>query len=661
MNSLLLILAVVETFVIGNVRSASTGEPIANANLAIRGTKIGTASDENGAFYLHLNMGEAAKLRVSALGYTPQTFLLKPGEHMMGDIIMVEQVSALRDVFAYPGANPALAILDSVRVHRPSREQRERVEVETDEHLSPFLTQRHLDFYEPTMPFGTLSFLSPLARSGSQFYRYFLVDSVISDTAKLYNIDYRPINSVDPLLRGQLIVDASDWRLSHVTASVPYRANINYLKKMDYKADYSHGLVTRDTMDTEWQLSAWRDTVHQTPQWLTRTAEWLCYTVHTGYLDLKSYIELGQLDELLRYSSYEGLHVGLPFRTSQKLMRHVSLGGYVAYGFRDRGVKYRAELTGILPTPRRHVLRLAVSDEYRYTEENDFTGLTRENSAFARPFATFVVQDMAGVDRNAETTARRMEQVEIGWQGDWQALHGSCPALETTVQLRFQQVGKTVPTYDYQYSQSDYIRHESFSSIFRLSWSEQTFDIFTQHKHLYGRYPTLFLGGQVGEWSDDETSSTLYGRLHITLVQTLSLGVGGSLHYAASGGMTFGNVPFELQEQILGNYGWTYDPDRFSLLRQGTRYTARWMSVQLHWNGGGILFNRIPYIRYAHLRELAELKLAYADCLHTPYLEGGVGIGNILGVGECLFVARMTRAVDDTPWMGFRFRIHTSL
>lgn len=673
-----ILLAVLETFVVGHVRSASTGEPIANANLAIRGTQIGTASGEDGSFYLHLSMGEKGRLRVSALGYTPVTLDLKPGEHLMGDIILVEQVSALRDVFVVPGANPALPILDSIRAHRPSQAQREHVEVIADEHLSPFLTQRHLDFYSPTMPFGTLSFLSPLARSGTNFYHYFLVDSTLTDSTTLYHIDYRPINTVDPLLRGQLIVDAHTWHLTRVTASVPYRANINYLRRMDYTAEYDHGILASDTMDTEWQLSAWRDTVHTTPRWLMNTAQWFAYPIHTGYLDLGTWLELGSLDQLLRYSSYEGLHLGLPFRTNARLMPHVSLGGYVAYGFRDRGIKYRASLTAILPTPRRHLLLAAISDDYRYTEDNDFTRLTAENSPFDRPAATFILEDMAGVDRNPTTTARRFRQLEFSWQGDWCSSHGARPALETDLRLHLQQVGQTIPTRDYRYSDQTYIRHAAVSSVFRLSWGEQTFDIYTQRKHLYGRYPTLFLGAQVGSWSTDEISSRMYARLHLTLMQTLSLGVGGNLDYVFSGGLTTGSVPLELSEQIRGNYGWTYDPTRFSLLRQGTHFTSRWMAVHLHWNGGGILFNRIPYIRYAHLREIVEFKFAYADCLRTPYLEAGIGIGNILGIGECLFVARLTRYTQepvsnttspipytitpaDTPWLGFRFRLHTSL
>jgi hypothetical protein len=117
------------------------------------------------------------------------------------------------------------------------------------------------------------------------------------------------------------------------------------------------------------------------------------------------------------------------------------------------------------------------------------------------------------------------------------------------------------------------------------------------------------------------------------------------------------------------------------------QYAAdRYVSLQALWNGKCILFNQIPGIRYLRLHELFECKIAYG-ALHydhqsvlpfpttehskeqasaysllnaptTPYVELGVGIGNIFRIGELYGVFRLTDIHNPyNPWWGIRFRL----
>ena len=52
-----------------------------------------------------------------------------------------------------------------------------------------------------------------------------------------------------------------------------------------------------------------------------------------------------RLDQLLRYNGYEGLRAGLGMATNDRVSRHVSLGGYFAYGTKDKAWKYGGDLT----------------------------------------------------------------------------------------------------------------------------------------------------------------------------------------------------------------------------------------------------------------------------------------------------------------------------
>ena len=100
-------------------------------------------------------------------------------------------------------------------------------------------------------------------------------------------------------------------------------------------------------------------------------------------------------------------------------------------------------------------------------------------------------------------------------------------------------------------------------------------------------------------------------------------------------------------------------------------------ALQTEWNGMGILFNLIPGIRWLHLRELVEAKVAYGYLSNKPsgttgttghsvYAEVGVGIGNILRVCDLYSVWGFLPVTNNpTPtssyYWGMRFRIHLGL
>jgi len=57
-----------------------------------------------------------------------------------------------------------------------------------------------------------------------------------------------------------------------------------------------------------------------------------------------------RLDQVLRYNGYEGWRLGAGLATNDKVTRYASLGGYYAYGFKDKASKYGGDLT-IKPRP----------------------------------------------------------------------------------------------------------------------------------------------------------------------------------------------------------------------------------------------------------------------------------------------------------------------
>ena len=107
-----------ETRIIGEVLSASTGEPLANVSVFFKGTQVGTTTDERGSFYLHVELMRTAQLTFSCIGYKTQRLTVEPGKDVGMQVVLEEKRNNLEEVVVLPGANPALPLMDSVRAHR---------------------------------------------------------------------------------------------------------------------------------------------------------------------------------------------------------------------------------------------------------------------------------------------------------------------------------------------------------------------------------------------------------------------------------------------------------------------------------------------------------------------------------------------------------------
>lgn len=83
-----------------------------------------------------------------------------------------------------------------------------------------------------------------------------------------------------------------------------------------------------------------------------------------------------RLPDMLKVNQYEGLRLGLSLTTNDRISRRVALGGYWAYGFRDKQAKYGADLELRLDQRKNWLLQMqhrndlqAVGD-YRFFEPN---------------------------------------------------------------------------------------------------------------------------------------------------------------------------------------------------------------------------------------------------------------------------------------------------
>lgn len=758
----------VETRIIGEVFAATTGEPLPNVSVYFKGSQVGTTTDQSGMFYLHVDLLRTATLTVSSIGYKTQRFTIEPGQDAGLAVVLEEKRNALSELVVLPGANPALPLMDSVRAHRLQNMPPEGTiggQTEQEYFISQITAKtlkrrlwrslqsgmilqedstyilpvppslsatlsvpvpEHMNFYHPTVPFGSLSLLSPTAASAPAYYHFFLIDSLTAP--KRYLVDFRPKNAFDPLFTGTLTIDSATYAITEVEASIPREANINFLSSLHYGSRYDANRLAEEQMRAVLDLAVRTDSSHifpsllvkqtfhplpiqetdstQTlptaprahfaPQTLTsdstdlplfRVASWVGWLVHTGYARTGTPVDIGNVIELLQFNRYEKVHIGLPFRTNERLFKHVSLEGYVGYGIRDRGIKYKAQMQVIMPTERRNIFGVSWWDHYVYSEVTPFDELMRENSWVYgnMQLMSYLLSDVFYKGSQARTSAVRKQELKVWVDNDWCSSQGARPSVETRLAVHAGRMGYGNAV-NYHYYDMPSFRHNSVAATVRLGWGERVVDLYLTRKHFQTGYPTVFLGAEMGSWMmDGERHYHVYGNLNVLVKHTASLGMGGTLTYALRAGIILGKVPYPLLASPNGNQSYTFAAERFTLMNNNQYTTDKFIQLHVNWNGQGILFNRIPGVRYLRLRELVEMKLAYGglsaenrqlnaglegapmSTLTIPYLEAGVGIGNILRVGEVYSVWRITPASTATdhyaslPRWAIRFRFNLGL
>ena len=575
------------------------------------------------------------------------------------------------------------------------------------------------DFYDNTLPFLSTSMLSPLAASGNTYYKYYLVDSIDVGEEKHYLLHFRTKNPFYATFNGEMTIDSASYALRSIKVNLPAQTSINYLKELTIHQTFTSNNQLQDeqmNMLMDFAIKTGKDTTHIFPTLLLtratniqqdhqqkedltisnnglilpaldslnnttlfKTAKLLAYVMQTGCIPTSKYVEIGKVHHVFKLSKHEGLRVGIPLRTTEELWKNVCLEAMVAYGFGDRAWKGIGQINIALPTERRHTMFLKYSDEYVYSDVDDFEENIRENIIFNTQInlITRLMQSIPFYPEYHYNTFTRRQEGRIQFADDWNNF------LETQTYIKVGQTGYGEPTQDYHSQRT--IFYSTLGTTARISFNERKIDTYFQRRHIYNHLPVIYLGAEFGSYRMQHMSSyRLYGNLQLMLRHNVDLGMGGELNYLLQAGMVLGKVPYPMLHLFTGNQSHTFDPYRFSLMNNYQFAADQYLSLHAHWDGKGVLFNLIPGVRYARLRELAELKVAYGglrqdhqsilafpttqagqSTLHAPnipYVEMGVGIGNILRIGEVYGIFRLTQWKDNnTPWWAVRFRLHLGM
>ncbi|MGC9151861.1 MAG: DUF5686 family protein [Microbacter sp.] len=576
----------------------------------------------------------------------------------------------------------------------------------------------HENFYNNKVINSGNYFFSPIANDALSHYGYFLKDSSFVNGRKTYDIGFLPLHKNEYLYKGFLSVDSASAALTHIHVEIPRNIHINFVKSISIDQYFSlqnnrwyyssitnflilditsigpfrkkhlevamtkeilleppqpnnEDLIMLNQRRTETQIHPTNDSLYQRLERFNQTslmkkAAWLTDLFMYQYAHWGK-IDIGPFNQLYHNNAIDGPTGGLALRTNQRLWKNFSIGGNIGYAFRDDSWKFGGVTLYRLPTHSFQQIDLQYNKNAYQTGFNEDIFLVSEGKVSPSENDVF----SSFFRYHPDTVVNEVASWRFRYQREWT-----------------REFKTTVTFYNNRIYSNKYIRFihnndpvESFLERgakidFRLSRDQLVWDNCYDRRYISNQFPVFHFQLDGGNFAFGHITGN-YFKLLTTINHTVSF-EGGSVYYIAEAGYILGNVPFPLLAIARGNETYTFSAYNFNLMNNLEYAGDKYVQVHVHYYSSGLILNKIPIIKKLHLLESFSLKMAEAGLrkgydniltmpsgmqpIDVPYIEGGVGVYNILSLLGVEYIARITHRNDPNAnkW-GIRFYFHINL
>ena len=559
----------------------------------------------------------------------------------------------------------------------------------------------NLNFYSDVIQIFNKPIPSPLSSSYKLYYNVYLTDSLVHDDHIKYKFNYYPKSKHAPALKGYFWVDNDDYAINKIYAEIPITANVNFIKK--YNIDYTYQkwpnnkwypnkrisdaalvlakgshkeqkeftiqkettytpyvtydlLATKELSDVNFHLSLTskqgeddleRSHIPTTNEALNgirvlrenpfvKAIDKLGSMTLSGYYSAKK-IDIGPYFDFFYKNDIEGNRYNIPLRTSEQFSQIFSVGGYIGYGSKDKEIKYGLNYNYLFPTKKRLVLKLRYMKDYRALARNPFKEFVQEN-----PYGQGS-GNILTVFQNKDLNPYLLKQEYIHANLEYQIT----PELQIKFRPFYRQF-ESNPGNPF-IRNGEHLKHLDNPGIlldFRYS-KDLTFEQAYFTRIYYGAAePTCHFTAEIGQTSIQAGKvSHPYAHLNASVKKIIFIGP-AKIKTFIDVGTIFGRVPYPLYYNPESVQGIALGRYAYNLLDDYALSSTTYSNVHLLANGGGILFNKIPFVNKLKLREAVSFKM-FNGRLDTrsgglfanhhkvnqpknePYMEIGAGISNI--------------------------------
>nr|WP_294899238.1 DUF5686 and carboxypeptidase-like regulatory domain-containing protein [uncultured Pedobacter sp.] len=479
-------------------------------------------------------------------------------------------------------------------------------------------------------------------------------------------------------LTGERSVSFKNYQFNKVIPDSIFRGEkVETLADAGLKKDDFWATNRMDTL-SKGQAAIYRnmDTLQTIPSF-KRTAE-LASVLGTGYKTYK-YFEIGPIETFASFNNVEGARLRVGGRTTPNLSKSYFLENYFAYGFKDEQLKFYVAGTysinhqSIYKFPQNYITASFLRDtkipgqDLFYNQEGSFflsfkrgvNDILLYNDVYQLEYIKeFENHFSYNLSFKKSTESPDGGLVYQTIQNNNAVNIGQLTTSEIALRLRY------APKEKFYQGKTGRVHVFSPYPVFNFNYSKGISGLF---------------GGQYN-----------YSSLSASIDKNFQFSQLGFSYVTLEAGDVLGKAPFPLLTIHQGNQTYANLFNSYNLMNFLEFVSDRYVSLLVEQNFNGFFFNKIPLVKKFHLRELATIKALYGGLrdennpgLHPnliqfplysngvsrtytlgkePYVEGSIGVGNILKFLRVDLIKRFTYVNNpQISTLGFRVAIHVSL
>ncbi len=592
-----------------------------------------------------------------------------------------------------------------------------------------------LNFYKDQVFILDRGFISPISNSAMLYYNLYLNDSVMVDSTKFFDFSFAPKNKYNQLFSGHFTIEDGSFALTSIDVYISKDANLNFVngfeghvvyKKMDDNAWFYNeqkvGInlaltLNKDSVSTysskriknvskgNWLIN--RSTHYSTSERLNgiRAGAWKnqpefasekldadTYSSvdklkeqkvvkgidKVGGMVLTSYVNEGKIDigpvfDIYSTNTIEGSRFSIPLRTSEQMFKNFSVGGFLGYGTKSEELKYGVNMTFQPLETDKFLFRARYSNDYILVSQDKYLRFIKNNPN-NRGTGNFIA-----IFTSRERNPYLKEEESFEFRMEYNAPNDT--HFEVAPYLL---ASTSTPGVHFIRNNVEYSHYKNYGLFFNLRF------VFGQHydKYYFDRVyyvnptPVVNLNCDIGQTllpGHSMKNAGLYCQFHGAIQGRINMGQ-VFMNYIFNAGYLFGKAPYDLLDQPVGSMSLGYAKDRYNLLQFASFAHNLYTNTHLHFNGGGIILNKIPLIRKLKLREIVSFKCHYGKLGDSykgvfdlpdyysnddkpPYTEIGFGVTNIFKILRVEYVHQFDNTYRNrnfTDNSGIRFRAEMS-
>lgn len=399
-------------------------------------------------------------------------------------------------------------------------------------------------------------------------------------------------------------------------------------------------------------------------------------TVASGYLDVAKNIQTGPLWTTFGSNDVEGFRIKAGLRTFKTKDDRFRMAGHIAYGFKDKKIKYGVEAQYLLS----YKPRISASIAYQDDIEQLGSSLLNTTQLLGQTFGSAIL-----FSRGNNYFLSNVKKIATNF--DY--------AVNPNFHFGFSFSRAKITSAKPDKFSINYLNDLGGINSHVTNVSSDIYTVFTPGRNVYGLgvvqrygkniYPTIVLNYRHG-YKGIFGGTHDYDKVQIKYNQPIMLGKLGLLDTTVEGGKTFGTVPISLISPIPANQSYSLVKDTFSLMNYYDYSTDTYVAAHFEHHFNGFIFNKIPLIKKLKLRSLITFRTVYGTVSNAnraindgyssiryntpnkkPYYEYGFGIEN-LGYGNFRFfrldfiwrsdyTPASTSIAEPTPKFGIRLGI----